>query len=323
MLTGYTTPDEERSLPAIVPVKVQGVTLWAYLDTGSGRNFISSEAIKQLRLSPVRHETRNLVTVNGTKKQSMPIFDIRMESLDGKASEEVQVTGAKLPDFTTFRRPDMNELKLKFEHTKDKRFYMRVDEEYPIHLILGDATYCKIRTEEVFKGAPDEPIVEGTTFGWIIHGGTLSNDKCMYVREPNDYEKLYSLDVLGVEDREENSQLDVYSEFKENISRTSEGRYEVNVPWIPGSKLTDTNEHNSRSRLVGVEKKLRQREEVQREYNKIVKDQLEQGIIEKVPKLPTGERIFYLPHKPVVRQRPDHESQNGVRCKCKAPPPGE
>ena len=55
-----------------------------------------------------------------------------MQSLYGKASEEAKVTGTKLPDVTTFRRPNMNELKLKFEHIKDKRFYMR-DEEYPIH----------------------------------------------------------------------------------------------------------------------------------------------------------------------------------------------
>ena len=30
----------------------------------------------------------------------------------------------------------------------------------------------------------------------------------MYVRKSSGYEKLYSLDVLGVEDREENNQLD-------------------------------------------------------------------------------------------------------------------
>ena len=82
-------------------------------------------------------ESCHVVTGNGTKKQPILIFDIRMESLNGKESEEVKVTGTKLPDVTTFRRPNMNELKLKFEHTNDKRFYMR-DEEYPIHRILGD-----------------------------------------------------------------------------------------------------------------------------------------------------------------------------------------
>ena len=116
----------------------------------------------------------------------------------------------------------------------------------PIEIILGDNTYCRIKTEEVFIGKPGEPIVEGTTFGWVIHGGELSGNSCMYTKVVSDYEKLYSLDVLGVEDRGENDQLDVYKEFRENTVRQSDGRYEVKIPWIPGSELSETNESQSR-----------------------------------------------------------------------------
>ena len=35
--------------------------------------------------------------------------------------------------------------------------------------------------------------------------------------------------------------VDVYKEFKEKISRQSYGRYEVNVPWVLGSNLEETN----------------------------------------------------------------------------------
>ena len=58
----------------------------------------------------------------------------------------------------------------------------------------------------------------------------------MSTRETSDYERLYSLDVLGVEDRGENDQLDVMKEFHEHICRKEDGRYEVHVPWVPGSK---------------------------------------------------------------------------------------
>lgn len=64
----------------------------------------------------------------------------------------------------------------------------------------------------------------------------------MFVREVNDYERLYSLDVLGVEDRGENDELDVLRKFKDDITRQEDGRYQVRVPWIPGSALTSTNE---------------------------------------------------------------------------------
>ena len=38
------------------------------------------------------------------------------------------------------------------------------------------------------------------------------------------------------------------------------------------------------------------------EYASIIKQQLEEGIIEPVPERPTGKRITYIPHQPVVRE---------------------
>ena len=94
---------------------------------------------------------------------------------------------------------------------------MQTDHEYPVHLIIGDNTFSRIKTGVIYKGEAGEPVVEGTTFGRIIHGGDLANDDCMYRRDVSDYQMLYSLDVLGVEDRGEDNQLDVYNEFNETI----------------------------------------------------------------------------------------------------------
>ena len=242
--------------------------------------------------------------MNGSKVQSMPIFDTSIASLDGKACEEIELTGSRLADFTTVRRPDMNQLKLKYSHTQDKRFYMTSGGEYQIHLILGDSMYSRIRTEKVFKGNPGERIVEETTFGWVVHGGDeyTSDGACMYLREVNDYEKLYSLDVLGVEDRGENDQFDVLRDFKENIARRDDGRYEVSFPWIPGAELSSTNEALSRKRLQNVERRLSNNENLRGEYADIIEEQLRLGIVEEAPERPTGERVFHMPHKPVIKE---------------------
>ena len=128
------------------------------------------------------------------------------------------------------------------------------------------------------------------------------NTQCMFVGQGGAYEKLYSLDVLGVEDRGEDDQLDVYREFKDNVKREATGRYEVSVPWVPGSTLTSTNEGGSRKRLASVERKLKQNPSLEEDYRNIVKEQLEAGIVEPAPEEPTGERLFYMPHKPVVRE---------------------
>ena len=59
----------------MIPINLRGTILWAYLDSGSSRSFISSEALR--------------------------IFEVTMTSLDGKTSEKIELTGSKLPDFTT------------------------------------------------------------------------------------------------------------------------------------------------------------------------------------------------------------------------------
>ena len=233
----------------------------------------------------------------------MPIYQTTIHSLDGKEHEQIELTGSKLSDFTTVRRPDMNELKMKYTHTQDKRFYKTAKGDYPIHIIIGDGTYSGIRTENVYKGNPGDPIVKETSFGWVIHGGDdYSSDACMFAREVNDYEQLYSLDVLGVEDRGENDKMQVLSEFRENITRQEDGRYQISIPWIPGSKLTATNEQQSRTRLYNVNKKLAKDEKLKQEYEKIIEDQLTNGVIERSPEKPSGERVYYMPHKPVVRK---------------------
>ena len=115
--TGYTSQADSESLPPIVPVEIQGETFWVHLDTstGLGRDFISSDAVKKLGLQPIRYETRHVLTVNGTEKQSLPVYNITVSSLDRKAKEKLEVTGSTNPDFSTVKRPKMHELKLKDE----------------------------------------------------------------------------------------------------------------------------------------------------------------------------------------------------------------
>ena len=71
---GYTSQADSESLPPIVPVEIQGETFWVHLDTGSGRDFIPSDAVKKRGLQPIRYETRHILTVNGTKRQSLPVY---------------------------------------------------------------------------------------------------------------------------------------------------------------------------------------------------------------------------------------------------------
>ena len=94
-LTGYAPNKEDVSLPPIIPVKIKCETFWAYLDTGSGRNFISSSAVERLNLTPDHHEVRQIVTVSRKKTQTMPVFNLTIESCTGDVWEDIEITGTK------------------------------------------------------------------------------------------------------------------------------------------------------------------------------------------------------------------------------------
>lgn len=66
--------------------------------------------------------------------------------------------------------------------------------------------------------------------------------------------------------------------------------------------MSSTNAQPSRRHLIRVDKKLSQNPKLREEYGKIVREQLEEGIVEVAPKTPTVDCTFYMPHKPVVRQ---------------------
>ena len=165
-------------------------------------------------------------------------------------------------------------------------------------------------------------MVEGTTFGWVdLVGKDYAGRTCMFTRETSDYEKLYSLDVLGVEDREEDGQLNACSEFRENIVTRSDGRHEVGVPWVLGAELSNTNEMASRKRLENTERKRKRTEDLKIEYEEIIHEQLEQGVVEKAPEQPTGPHVFIMPHKPVVREEATTTKERMVFCASAKPHP--
>ena len=51
-----------------------------------------------------------------------------------------------------------------------------------------------------------------------------------------------------------------------------------------------------------MNRKLDKTPELKQEYDDIVNQQLSAGVVENAPEIPTGDRVYYMPHKPVVRQ---------------------
>ena len=71
--------------------------------------------------------------------------------------------------------------------------------------------------------------------------------------------------------------------------------------WKHGHEPLQSNEHGSLRRLENLTKKLQREPDLLAQYDQIIRDQLETGIVERVTSEPVG-REFYIPHKPVIRE---------------------
>ena len=81
------------------------------------------------------------------------------------------------------------------------------------------------------------------------------------------------------------------------------GRYEVSLPWRECHDPLPDNYNLSRRRLYGLVRRLKQTPVILREYDAILHEQLDKGIIERVEDSDeTPGMIHYLPHHAVIRQ---------------------
>jgi hypothetical protein len=116
----------------------------------------------------------------------------------------------------------------------------------------------------------------------------------------SDYEELWRLDVLGLADSAEHDQGEVYKEFREQLQRSPDSWYTTGLPWKGNHPPLPKNEKGSLRRLTSLQNRL-VKKGLFEQYNAIIEDQKEQGIVEEAP-TKLENREFYIPHKEVVRE---------------------
>ena len=173
------------------------------------------------------------------------------------------------------------------------------------HLILGASEYARIKTTTKLRvGQPGEPVAELTKFGWtLLSPGTEDEQTELRLTRSSveDYRRLCELDVLGLEDQAIGDQT-TYQDFKDQLSQSPEGWYETGLLWKPNSDCLPSNKAGSLARLNKLIQRLEKKPELFQQYREIIKEQEDQGIIEKATQEPKGKK-FYLPHKPVMKKQ--------------------
>ena len=189
------------------------------------------------------------------------------------------------------------------------------DETLEVDMLIGSDCYWEFVTGEIIRGQGG-PVAVETTLGWVLSGPagmtgqrkstvslvtthTLRVEGVTNKELDTNLRSFWELESLGIQDPNSDP---VSDQFTSTVQMKG-GRYEVCLPWREYHTPLPDNYELGRKRLYGLVHRLKQNPAILREYNAIIHDQLEKGIVEIVENLDdTPKMIHYLPHHAVIRQ---------------------
>jgi len=117
--------------------------------------------------------------------------------------------------------------------------------------------------------------------------------------EEDSLANFWSLEAIGVRDDPITKDDQVAMElFKKTIKMGDNGRYIVKWPWKIKKEDLPSNFNLAYKRFLGLLEKLRKTPELLKEYDKILEDDRQRGVLEITSK--TGGIEHFLPHHPVI-----------------------
>jgi len=181
----------------------------------------------------------------------------------------------------------------------------------PVHIILGAADYQRVRTTEplVLGADPDkDPGAEFTMLGWMVCGrrpvteSVIAEKQFLLTTGQEEFEKLGSLDILGLKDIRSPKNKNIHEDFLQQLHKMQGGFYDTRLPWKEDHVPVPTNKNLSVARLNSTIRKLESMGKLE-DYDQIMQEQVNTGIMEPVPPHQTGEVVHYIPHQAVIREQ--------------------
>lgn len=209
-----------------------------------------------------------------------------------------------------------------YSHLTNLKLADDCEGDAPIDLLMGADQYWNLVTGGVIRGESG-PTAIHTKLGWVLSGPvnevaskshssanitTTHVLKCQVSAQPTasntetldkTLQQFWEIESLGIKPNESS----VYDTFNQRISFDGK-KYEVSLPWRESHPILHDNYESSEKRLKSLIGRLRKEPEILQEYDRVITEQLERGIVEQVSSNETdliGE-VHYLPHRPVVRK---------------------
>jgi hypothetical protein len=289
-------------------------------DSGSHKSYVTAKTANLAGLKVLRKELLGLSTFGQKAKETEVREVVRVDVNPLGSGKVLTLEAYVVPVISRVRNEHIEVVKHNFPHLKDLWFsdVNKTAHELEIDLLIGSDNLWNFQSGRIVRGEPDEPVALETELGFVLSGPLKGkrvddNDRTLVsfvagesmggiahnvgnVALDDAVHRLWDLDSLGIKETDE-----VYEAFGDSI-RFDGVRYSVKLPWKVGHATLPTNYELSLSRMKSQVKRLRKQPNILVEYDNIIKQQLDAGVIERVPELDTAEKVHYLPHQAVVRQ---------------------
>ena len=318
--TAQALPDSDERNP-IAPRQVRMI-----FDSASQRSYVAKHVVDALKLHTVRTETLGISTFGNSAEEvkSCRLVELFVQNPETKFG--LNLEAFEIPmicrDLT---RQNIQWVKEKYPYLADLTFSDESPsgKELKVDILIGCDQMWSFIEDKKIRGEKGEPVAIYTKLGWTISGPVKGMPKANLTSTNfistqvlrfetnilNDHDsnkilseqinEIWDLDSIGIGDSTDS----VHKSFLKNVE-FKDGRYSVNLPWKEHRKTSPDNYENCGVRLKSLLRKLRQEPELLTNYDQIIRQQLEAGIIDRVDPLECAEveNVHYLPHHCVVRK---------------------
>ena len=295
-------------------------------DNCSSRTYITNFLRERLRLRKIGKGTLNISRFmdedTGPLVQTCDVVQLRIK---GKNSDDVIISAWTVPSICP--PPNVEKIKISKQSYPHLAKLTLADEtgenrfrEDQIDVMIGLDYYYAFIQDETKRGKQKGPVATKSILGWLVGGPVYDTheesdgeevDSTMMTISSDDQrldklvENFWSLEAMGILAEKEQ---DVMQHFVESVwFNNASGRYSVSLPWRSNKRMISDNYEQALRRLHSLLRRFQKDTHFFKEYNSVMKDQLEKGILEYVPDEPpdVGE-CYYIPHHAVLRE--DHST---------------
>ena len=284
-------------------------------NTGSHKSVLTAEAVDKIGLPVVRRK-RLGIQAFGSKEAEVrvrEVVDVCLSPLDGR--ERVTISCYVVDEISSISNVHPEVVRQMYTHLTGIWFsdVCRAEETLAVDILIGSDAIWEFQEGTSIRGGPGEPVAIKTKLGWVLSGPlkitgkefkSVDNAVVIFLPSVNQsvenrnieesVNRLWDLETLGIR------QDDVHETVKDDIIFTGY-RFSVGLPWKTGHNKLPSNYGNCVARLQGQLRKFKKDPIIFEECNKIITEQLENGVIEKVAQLNEAEKVHYLPSQTFVK----------------------